>query len=299
METVTEREFATYPRNFLRYRWFRPILVGLLFIAFYLLLASLVFLITSLGFHTTVTGTGYDDLNYYTAAGAFYNCSLSAIYIPSFLFAALIIKDRPFSSYLSSMGGWRWKIFLKTAAAGTVIAGIPIILRLLLNGKVGEVLFTPGGLILLVLLMPLVCIAEELLYRGYISQTVSSWFRLPVIGLIVQTIAFAAVHPYNLTGVIYIAASAVIYGLISYFSRGIEASSALHIVNNLAELIMGGFGYGILTAEQTGSSTLFNIILKSLFLVFILYADKKLHWFEEVRYDDIEPFNAKHPDQKK
>ncbi len=298
METVKNREFTTYPRNFIRYRWFRPILVGLLLIVFYLLLASLVFLITSLVFHTTVTGTGYDDLNYYTAVGAFYNCSLSAIYIPSLLFAALIVKDRPFSSYFSSMGGWRWKTFVKTLAAGFVIFGIPTIIRYLLHGKAADVRFTPGGVFLLILLMPLLCIAEELLYRGYVTQTVSSWFRLPVIGLIVQTIAFAAVHPYNLTGVIYIAASAVIYGLISYFSRGIESSSALHIVNNLAELIMGGFGYGILTSEQTVSSTLFNIVLKSLFLVFILYADKKLHWFEEVRHDDIEPFNEAYAETK-
>ena len=78
-------------------------------------------------------------------------------------------------------------------------------------------------------------------------------------------------------------------------SRGIESSSALHTVNNLTDLIMAGLGFGMLTADQSVSSTLFNVIFKLLFLAFIIYADKKLHWFDEVQRDDVEPFNAKHP----
>ena len=294
MKTVYERDYTTYPRQFKTYRWYKPLLVGLLFVVFYLLFASLVYLITRLAFNTTVTVTGYDSLDLYSAAGTFFNCSVEAMYIPAFLLAALIVKDRPFSSYLSSMGGWRWKTFVKTLAAGFVIFGIPTIIRYLLHGKAADVRFTPGGLFLLILLMPLLCIAEELLYRSFITQTFSSWFRLSAAGLIVQTIAFAAVHPYNLTGVIGIAVSAVIYGLISIFSRGIESSSALHITNNLTELIMGGLGFGVLTANQSVSSVLLNATFKILFLVFIIYADKRLHWFDEVQRDDVEPFNAKY-----
>ena len=292
MKTIRERDFTIYPRQFKTYKWFKPLLIGVLFIVFFFLFASLVYLVTSLVFHTTVTTTGYDNLNYYSAAGAFFNGAMGAIYIPSLLFAALIVKDRPISSYFSSMGGWRWKTFLKTFVAGFVIFGIPTIIKFLLSGKTGDIQFTKGGFIFLILFMPLSCIAEELMFRGFIMQTVSSWFRMPVMGMIVQTIVFAAAHPYNLTGVIYIAASAVIYGIICICSRGIEASSALHILNNLIELIMGGLGFGILTAEQTLSSTVIIIVLKLLFLVFIVYADQKLHWFDEVQYDDIESYNA-------
>lgn len=294
MKMINDHDFATYPRQFKTYRWYKPLLVGLLFIVFYFLFASLVYLITSLVFHTTVSSTGYDNLDFYSVAGAFYNCAIEAIYIPSFALAAMIMKDRPFSSYLSSMGGWRWKTFGKMLAAGFVIFGIPTMIRFLIHGKAADMRFTALGALLLILLIPLQSIAEELLYRGYITQTVSSWLRLPIAGLIVQTIAFTAVHPYNLTGMIYIAVSAVIYGLISICSRGIESSSALHIMNNLIELIMGGLGFGVLTANQSVSSTLFNVILKLLFFAFVIYADKRLHWFEEVQYDDIEPFDAKH-----
>ena len=299
MKNDIQRDFATYPRNFNTYKWFKPLLVGLLFFVFYFLFAALIYLITSLVFHTNVSFSGYDTLDFYSAAGAFFNCGMEAIYIPSMLLAALIVKDRPFSSYLSSMGGWRWKTFLKTCAAAFVIVGIPTAIHLLLSGNTGDVRFTSGGLILLVLLMPLLCIAEELFYRGYVMQTVSSWFKLMIAGMIVQTIAFMAIHPYNLNGLIHIAVSAVIYGLVCVYTKGIEASSSLHIMSNLIQLILSGFGYGRLTAEQSLTGPMFNAALKVLFLVFIIYADKKLHWFDEVQFDDIEPFNEKHTLKKK
>ena len=130
-------------------------------------------------------------------------------------------------------------------------------------------------------------------------QTVSSWFKLMIAGMIVQTIAFMAIHPYNLNGLIHIAVSAVIYGLVCVYTKGIEASSSLHIMSNLIQLILSGFGYGRLTAEQSLTGPMFNAALKVLFLVFIIYADKKLHWFDEVQFDDIEPFNEEHAPKKK
>lgn len=167
MRTLRERDFTTYPRQFKAYRWFKPLLTGLLFVLFFFLSASFVHLITSLAFHTTVSSSGYDDLDFYSAAGAFFNGAMGAISIPSLLLAVLIVKDRPLSSYFSSMGGWRWNPFLKTFAACFVVFGIPTIIKFLLSGKTGDVQFTAGGFIFLILFMPLTCIAEELIFRGY------------------------------------------------------------------------------------------------------------------------------------
>ena len=47
MKDFREREFATYPRRFIAYRWYKPILVGLLAAVFYLLFAAIVYLITA------------------------------------------------------------------------------------------------------------------------------------------------------------------------------------------------------------------------------------------------------------
>ena len=102
MKKIDDRDFTTYPRRFLAYRWYKPLLTGLLFILFYFLLASLVYLITSTVFHTTVSVTGYDDMNFYSTAGAFFNSAMGAVYIPALLLAAFFVKDRPLSSYFSS-----------------------------------------------------------------------------------------------------------------------------------------------------------------------------------------------------
>ncbi|MBR2780095.1 MAG: CPBP family intramembrane metalloprotease [Eubacteriaceae bacterium] len=293
MKYDTEHGYATYPRRFDRYKWSRPIGVGILFSIFFTAVSFALVYFTKKYFGTTVSSTGYDDLDLFTAAGAFFNSAGIAAYIPCIALAALIVRDRPVSSYCSSMGGWRWKMFLKTLLAAFVILGIPIIITAMINGRTGGILFTAGGLIMLTLFGPFQGVAEEMLFRGYIMQTVSIWFKLPIIGLTVQTVIFAAIHPYNLTGLIYISVSAVLYALVAIYSKGLEAGSALHIVNNMCELYMAGFGFGKLTGDLSFSGAAVPIVFKTLFFLFILYADRKLHWFDEVKRDDVESFNAR------
>ena len=294
MRTVSEHEYTTYPRRFATYKWYKPLLVGVWFIVFGLICVTAVDLISKAVFGSIVTDTGYDDMDFFTAAGAFSNGAKAAIVIPCLLLATLIVKDRPVSSYWSSMGGWRWNVFLKTIAACFLILGIPTIVMLLAEGRTETMKFTLGGIIILTLLLPLQGIAEEILFRGYLTQTVSSWFMLPATGIIFQILLFAMSHPYNIIGVAEIAVSALIYALVAVYTKGIEASSALHIVNNMSEIYMAGFGFGKITAEQTIPSAAFNLGFKLLFFLFILYASKKLHWFDEVQKDDITDFNAKH-----
>ena len=174
-----------------------------------------------------------------------------------------------------------------------LVLGIPTAISCLLKGRTGVVRFTLGGFIFLTLLAPFQGVAEELTYRGYLMQTVSSWFRLPVVGLIVQVIVFSAVHPFNILGVINIAFAAITYALVCIYSRGLEAGSALHIIGNMTEIYLAGFGIGAITSEQTVVEMAFGIFIKILFLLFVLYAEKKLHWFDEVKCDDVAKFNAK------
>ena len=94
-------------------------------------------------------------------------------------------------------------------------------------------------------------------------------------------------------GIISIAVSALLYALICLCSKGVESTSVMHFFNNATGIYMAGFGYGLITAEQTVPDTIFNLVLKTLFFLFIIYADKKLHWFDEVKYDDVERFNLK------
>ena len=124
-------------------------------------------------------------------------------------------------------------------------------------------------------------------------QTVGSWFKLTVVGVIVQMLAFAAVHPYNIIGVIEIAIAGLIYALVCIFSKGIESSSALHMIGNISGILMAGFGFGKITSGATVIGLIHGMIPDVLFLLFILYSDRKLHWFDEAKYDDVTLFNSK------
>lgn len=293
MREIKEHDYATYPRRFATYKWFKPILTGLLFAVLSLFGMYAVDIITRLVFKQVVYSSGYDTMDFYSAAGAFNNGAMAALSVPCLLLAVLIVKERPISSYFSSMGGWRWKVMLKTLAAGFIIFGIPRFIWYLANGKTGEARFTVGGFILLAIFLPFQGLGEELVFRGYITQTVSSWFKMTIVGVIVQALIFTLFHDYNIIGVIAIAVSAFIYSLVSLFSRGLEAPSVLHFYNNAVEIFMAGFGYGIITAEQNIPDTIFNLILKILFCLFIIYAERKLKWFDEVQNDDVAAFSAK------
>lgn len=294
MITVTEHEYTTYPRRFAAYKWYKPVLVGLLFFVFYAVVnMGLIDLLTKAIFGATVSASGYEEMDVFTTAGAFNNGLSAASFIPCFLLAALIVKDRPVSSYWSSMGGWRWKVFLKTLVAAFVIVGIPTVVMHLIHGRTGDMKFTVGGFILLTLLIPFQGIGEELTYRSYIVQTVSSWFRLPVAGIIAQVVFFTVVHPYGIVGRIEIAVSAILYALVVVFSNGLESASAMHIANNMSELYMIGIGFGNWSSDVNVSDTVVNIVCKIVFFLFILYAGRKLHWFDEAKCDDVEKFNAR------
>ena len=61
MRTFTERDYITYPRRFKTYRWYKPILIALLFGFFLVISMFSIELITKAVFKAIVDGQGYDD----------------------------------------------------------------------------------------------------------------------------------------------------------------------------------------------------------------------------------------------
>ena len=70
--------------------------------------------------------------------------------------------------------------------------------------------FTLVGFAVVTILGPLQCIAEEYAFRGLLMQTLGSWFRLPIIAVIIQAVVFAVMHPYNTIGQIGILSSGLV-----------------------------------------------------------------------------------------
>lgn len=295
---IKEHAYATYPRRFTGYKWYKPIVFCLMFAAAYAVLAtgvSFAAVLTSGDYNAlreAVLG-GYDTMDVYTAPGAILSLGSLAIIIPSIFIASIVYGDRPFSSYSSSRGGWNWKIFIRTFAAALGICGIPVAVYHLSQHVNGVNRFTVAGFICLTILGPLQCVAEEYLFRGIIIQTVGSWFKLTSVAVLVEVIVFASMHPYNLIGVIAIAVSGVCFGLSAVITKGLEAGAALHIVNNMTIFYMAGFGYAEIKTDADVPGLIVDTLINIAYVVFLFVIDKKFHWFDEVKKDDVAIYNEK------
>ena len=292
-------EYTTFPRRFISYRWFKPLLVALLTFVFMLLFQIVTLIIATawagdIDFIFTI-GTTYDDMNPYTGPGAMVELGSIAVILPALALAALIVRDRPYSSYSSSRGGWNWKAFGKCLLVALVVVALPSIIELFLfpdEGATGIVKLTVPGVIACIAIIPFQCAAEEYVFRGLIMQTVGSWTKLPVLAILVQAAVFAAAHPYNMIGVIAIFLNGVVWGIVVQQTKGLEASCAAHIVNNFMAFGLGGLGLASITSEVDVISLVIALAIDLVYLAVILVAHKKLNWFAS-KGDGAAAFNEK------
>ncbi len=295
---MKEHEYTSYPRRFSSYKWFKPLLVAVAWaVSFVVLLMIFNVAILSLGdreaMSTAVIAAGsYDTMDAYTAAGAFISLGIVAIMLPALAIATKIVRDRPFSSYSSSMGGFRFDIFFKCLLPA-LIAAVPTIILGVSAGRVSVNRFTAGGFIVLTLLCPLQCLAEEYLFRGLIMQTVGSWTKTWFVGVLAQVVCFGMMHPYNLLGVVSVSVMGLALGVIAWYTHGLEAAGALHTVNNLTAFYLAGFGFSQVQTEVPMSDVLCGISLCVLYIAMLVLLQKKNGMFDKVKRDDVTPWNER------
>ena len=297
-------DFLTHPKNFKAYKWYKPLLVLLLTAVFFLILSNcmsvLIFIIETAQGHdasklfAAVKG-GYDSFNAYTLSGALFSLGSLAIFIPSLLFASLIVGDRPFSSYSSAKGGWRMKVFLKCFGLCLIVSTIPVAIHTIINSDTEQnVQFTVAGFIVCTILAPFQCIAEEYIFRSLALQTFTSWFRIRVIAVIISSLLFMSMHPYNTIGKIEILLTGAAMCIMAWIGNGIEASSAIHITNNMTIFYLAGFGIDKVSQDSTIDEIIVTVAIDIVYIAILLFVRKKFHWFDAVKKDDVTPFNEKY-----
>ncbi len=280
-------DYAKFPREFVSYRWFKPVLVALLAAVIYFVLSIALVIIVGIitgnfGFLNNISD-GYDGMNAFTGPGAVMELGSIALILPALALAGLIVQDRPFSSYSTSRGGWNWKTFFLCMLVAAAVMGADFIVEsLLFPGEYvqGVSQFTTVGLILCIVLVPLQCLAEEYLFRGFLLQTFGAWTRLPILAIVVSAAIFAAGHPYNVVGVITIFFNGIFWGFIAWKSKGLEATSALHIVNNMIAFLASGFGMAPMTSVVPVESLVVSVIIDAVYMVAVLTLGKKFGWFK-------------------
>ena len=303
-----EHSYPVYGRQFKSYKWYKPVIVGVLFFIFYLLFAGLLMagMVFIAGQGATpdvfierlksMFANSYDAMELADAMQSIVSLGSVAVMIPALWLASAIVRDRPFSSYSSSRGGWSSKVFWRTFPVAFICIGIPIIIdNLFYYHNLGnfQMKFTLASFAVVTILGPLQCIAEEYLFRGLLMQTFGSWFRLPIIAVILQSVIFALMHPYNTIGQIGIFVSGCVFALSAWIGRGIEISSACHIVNNMTIFYMQGMNLATIESNTTMHDLLLESCTGVVFVLLIFIISRRHNWFNKIRHDDAAAWNGK------
>lgn len=277
-------DFITFPRTFEKYRWYKPIIVFILgFIITLIFEGILTFAFYgAYGWNniTSMATGGYEVMN--TEVGQILIDLSVIVLIPSLYIASKIVKDRPFSSYSSSRGGWNYNLYFKALI-------IPLIACIILNGIIvlfkgpqGTYHFSLLFLFICVILVPLQCIAEEYVLRGFLMQTFGSWFNIPVVAIVLQAILFATIHDYNSFGIIEICVSGLVFGFLAWKTNGIEVSSAMHTANNFIISLFVMFGLTSTTSSPPMGEVVISIIFDIVLCAIMYYVGKRTDWFGEI-----------------
>ncbi|MBR0370580.1 MAG: CPBP family intramembrane metalloprotease [Methanobrevibacter sp.] len=278
-------DYITFPRTFENYAWYKPLIVFIIASVIMFFIGGIIVVSTALLFGTDFTrfllGGGIDGLN--SSLPVLFSDLIIMLFIPALYISSKIVRDRPFSSYSSSRGGWNFKLFLKALI-------IPLILYLVYQGIYTTI--TGGGngtfqlsisfLLVIFITVPLQSIAEEYLFRGILLQTLGSWFKIPILAIVIQALIFGLVHGYNSFGFIETLITGLICGFFAWKTNGIEVSSAFHAANNMCVGISIMLGLQTSTSSPQLSSVLPLIVFEILLCVLLYYIGNKTNWFGEI-----------------
>ena len=227
-------------------------MLGLLLAAAVVTFASVVIVAVA----TLLVGSGpveqrtEDALDPGTWQGLLANNLVILTIVPGAVLAVLVVHRERIGWLASVTGrprwGLLWRFFL--VAAVVVVASYALSFLLPTDAALEGTTPTTGALVatLIVILLttPLQSLAEEVGFRGYLTQAVASWARRPVVGIAAGVVAsatlFALAHGAQDP---WLFADRLAFGLVASWlawrTGGLEASVALHTANNLVSLGAG------------------------------------------------------------
>lgn len=146
----------------------------------------------------------------------------------------------------SVVGRVRWRLMARAAAVVlpvyAVVHGITFALApptdLAWPPVDGRLAFV---FVIIILLTPLQCAAEEYAFRALPQQMLGTWLRSPVWGVLVPVPLFMLGHGYDWVGQIDIAVFAVCMGFLVWKSGGVELAIVVHTANNLIVFLFAPF----------------------------------------------------------
>lgn len=262
--------FFRIPRSSINYRWWRPFIVAimifLIFLAFSIV-AGIILGIIAPGETLEIYEQMQSGKLNPTPEIMLLLFASVALLLPAIFIGQLFGKWEKLG-YISSVAGrirWRW--FGICVLATLIPFGIITAINFYYLRSSGE--FTGGpaltrynlfliGAIFLVI--PIQSAAEEYLYRGFLGQAIGHWARSPILAILVPIPFFVFSHNYDSWAMLSVAYIALLAGILTWWTGGLEAGIALHAMNNLTSTLIFFF---VKVVDLQTSGTIFDFFVQS------------------------------------
>lgn len=280
------RMAETYPGI----RWWRPLLVGALTLALFLIFTGIIFVPVVLITESLIPALLeplFDDnfaRRMTDPAVLFFIVLWTVACIPACLLA-MKFSGRPVGTLFSVEGRFRWKLFARCILLAAAIT-VPITSLLLIFDPVAHDHFhwpDRGSATLLLatlLLIPLQAAGEEMACRGILGQMVGSWLAYPVWPILLPVPLLLLGSGYTFVSQVDIVIFALGAGFVTWATGGLEAAIALHIVGNILFYSMAAFNLLLPNSLDGGSLT--QLLVST--LIVVIYSTLVVTHHDAVKY---------------
>lgn len=292
-EGETEYPFHRLMRRSQNYRWWKPLAftgTGIGFFAAALVIAIVVMVVALLANPLTWNAENPDeapdafpmnpDLNMASATDFSITMASLIIMIPAVYLAYLLLGPKPVGLLLSVAGKLRWRWFGRAIGISALFFAVYFALNFGLSALgIGESAPVPASSIptdplfyalLVILLTPFQCAAEELVFRGAFMQVIGSWLKHPLFAILLPVPFFAIGHLYDIWGLLDVSVFAIAAGYLTWRTGGLEAAIAMHIINNTFLFLLGAIGVVDLNATESNPLSLVFSICFTALMTFVL-----------------------------
>ncbi|GAA1882296.1 hypothetical protein GCM10009715_30870 [Paeniglutamicibacter psychrophenolicus] len=279
-------EYHRLARTYGAYRWWKPLMVGLIALGLYvglMLLAGIVFVFVALGnpeLEASMDAVVMDTTNIDMSDPAVFMLSMATLIVmlPVILLATRMMNVQKVGSLTSVTGRMRWGWLGQCMVVALAVLALSFGLSFALDAVAGHG-FAPDFnapdmwmmLALTLLLVPFQATAEEYVFRGYLMQLIGGWLRHPAFAILLPIPLFMAGHMYDIYGQLDVGFFALAAGWLAWRTGGLEAAIALHVVNNSVIFGLGAIGLVDVSATESDLPSLIaSIITTSVFVLVIV-----------------------------
>lgn len=244
-----------------RHRWWRPLVTVAVTVAAWLVLSNLFsfavgYVVAGDPALAAALATGGPLPNPNHPVGAFHLFGQLALLLPAIALGVRVGEGRSLGTLSSVAGRLRLDRLRSSFAVAVAVLLVMVGLATVIGLATGSVPAprvtgtTVGMLAVALLLVPVQAAAEEFAFRALPQQVLGAWLKSPWWGILLPVPLFVAGHLYDLPGLVSVGVLALVAGILTWRTGGLEAAIALHVVNNILGVGLAAFGMGDLAATS-------------------------------------------------